>query len=646
MSNSYSKKLLNAVLFSLFCIQGIIAQHSVARMWNEAQLAAIRKDFGRPTVQARNLWHVSLAMYDAWAVFNPDADTYLLGKTLNDFKCPFKGFPKPSNVNKATNEAISYAAYRVLHHRYKGSPNYNNITKIQFNKLFNQLGYDTTFTSIDYSTGSAAALGNYIGQCVIDYGLQDGSNESAKHANPLYQPINPPMVVAHSGNPTIINPNRWQPLTLDLFIDQNGNVMTGTTPPFLSAEWGRVLPFALKSSDRKTLSRDGFVYFIYDNPGPPPYLDTNKMTPSSEAFIWNFELVASWSGHLDPKDSVKWDISPASRGNIKSYPLKQEDYPDFYNFKEGGDPGKGYSKNPKTKRPYVPQIVPRGDYTRALAEFWADGPDSETPPGHWYTVFNYVSDHPKTKKKFGGKGPTLNDLEWDIKGYFTLGGSMHDAAITAWSIKGYYDYVRPISAIRKLGTLGQSSDPKLPNYHVAGLKLIPGIAELVQIGDSLAGINNENVGKVKLYSWKGAKFITNPKTQQAGTDWVLAENWVPYQRPTFVTPPFAAYISGHSIFSRTAAEVLTYLTGDPFFPGGMSEFVIKKNEFLVFEDGPSVNLTLQWATYRDASDQCSLSRIWGGIHPPADDIPGRLLGIKLGETGFNKAKELFYNKKE
>ena len=78
----------------------------------------------------------------------------------------------------------------------------------------------------------------------------------------------------------------------------------------------------------------------------------------------------------------------------------------------------------------------------------------------------------------------------------------------------------------------------------------------------------------------------------------------------------------------------------------MSEFVIKKNEFLVFEDGPSFNLTLQWANYRDASDQCSLSRIWGGIHPPADDIPGRLLGIKLGEAGFNKAKELFYNKKE
>ena len=57
---------------------------------------------------------------------------------------------------------------------------------------------------------------------------------------------------------------------------------------------------------------------------------------------------------------------------------------------------------------------------------------------------------------------------------------------------------------------------------------------------------------------------------------------------------------------------MTALTGDHFFPGGMSSFEIEKDEFLVFEDGPSVDMTLRWATYRDASDQCSLSRIWGG----------------------------------
>jgi hypothetical protein len=86
---------------------------------------------------------------------------------------------------------------------------------------------------------------------------------------------------------------------------------------------------------------------------------------------------------------------------------------------------------------------------------------------------------------------------------------------------------------------------------------------------------------------------------------------------------------------------MTEITGDPFFPGGMAEFHASKNEFLVFEDGPSVDVTLQWATYRDASDQTSLSRIWGSIHPPADDIPGRIAGREVGLDAFALADQYF-----
>jgi hypothetical protein len=75
----------------------------------------------------------------------------------------------------------------------------------------------------------------------------------------------------------------------------------------------------------------------------------------------------------------------------------------------------------------------------------------------------------------------------------------------------------------------------------------------------------------------------------------------------------------------------------------MSEFEVTANNFLVFEKGPSINMTLQWATYRDASDQCSLSRIWGGIHPPADDIPGRIIGEKIGKSSFDFVQSLLGN---
>ncbi|MEZ4606084.1 MAG: hypothetical protein R2865_04575 [Deinococcales bacterium] len=87
---------------------------------------------------------------------------------------------------------------------------------------------------------------------------------------------------------------------------------------------------------------------------------------------------------------------------------------------------------------------------------------------------------------------------------------------------------------------------------------------------------------------------------------------------------------------------MTLLTGGEYFPGGLGEFKAPKNEFLVFEEGPSVDITLQWATYRDASDQTSLSRIWGGIHPPVDDIPGRIIGAKVGVEAFLKAERYFY----
>ena len=188
---------------------------------------------------------------------------------------------------------------------------------------------------------------------------------------------------------------------------------------------------------------------------------------------------------------------------------------------------------------------------------------------------------------------------------------------------------------------GQSSDSERASYHVDGIPLEDGYIELVKTGDELAGDNDEHVDKIKLLAWRGPDHIEDPETDAAGVDWILAEHWWPYQRPTFVTPPFAGYISGHSTYSRAAAEVLTALTGDKYFPGGMSGFEIRANEFLVFEEGPSVDMTLQWATYQDASDQTSLSRIWGGIHPPADDLPGRLIGIEVGRDAFALAESYF-----
>lgn len=638
MFTSMMRSLLFTVFFGLTA--GVAAQDiSVARQWNEAQLLAIRNDFARPPVHARNLWHVSIAMYDAWAAYDDVSETYLLGNSVGNFTSSFDGIPEPDDLAAARDEAVSFAAYRVLKHRFQFSPG-NTLISNHLDSLMNELGYDLGFTDTDYATGNPAALGNYIAGEVIAFGLNDGSNELAEYTNQFYLPVNEPLDMTQPGNPTMTDPNRWQPLQLPLFIDQAGNPFT-EAPPFQSPEWGYVTPFALTDDDLIVYTRDGQQWPVYLDPGPPPLIDTLGPRENDELFRLGFSMVSVWQSHLDPSDGVLWDISPASIGNLEDLPTDMWEIHAFYDFFDGGDTGSGHAMNPVTGEPYEPQIVPRADYTRILAEYWADGPNSETPPGHWYNILNYVTDHPEFSPKWMGQGDVLDALEWDVKAYFTLGAGVHDAAVAAWSVKGWFDYVRPVSAIRFMADRGQNSDVNLPSYNPGGIPLIDGYIELVGEDDPLSGESNEHVGKIKLYTWRGPDFIEDPETDIAGVGWILAENWWPYQMPTFVTPPFAGYVSGHSTFSRAAAEVLTAITGDAFFPGGMGEFAAAQNEFLEFENGPSVDMTLQWATYRDASDQCSLSRIWGGIHPPADDIPGRIMGLKAGQKAFNKARTYF-----
>ncbi|MEZ5461857.1 vanadium-dependent haloperoxidase [Dokdonella sp.] len=595
----------------LLCSTAAVAQQSVARQWNEQLLEAIRHDLARPTVHARNLFHVSAAMWDAWAAYDSVADGWLVREKLT-----------ADDIQAARREAISHAAYRLLSWRFANSPG-AAVSLASFTTRMQLLGYDPA--DLGTAGDSPAALGNRIAAAYISFGLSDGANEANGYANRHYTSVNPPLIPPLPGNPEIIDPNRYQPLALEFFIDQGGNVIPGGFPEFLSPEWGQVVPFSLGPQDLTIHTRDGFDYWLFHDPGPPPQIGS----PSGTAYQASFEQVVRWSGLLDPTVGTTIDISPASRGNNTL----------------GTNDGHGYALNPVTGLPYVPEIVPAGDYYRVLAEFWADGPASETPPGHWFTIANGVSDHPLTVKRLGGEGPVLDDLEWDVKLYLALGGAMHDVAVSSWGVKGWYDFIRPISAIRYMADLGQSTDPNLPSYNPDGIHLYPGEIELltpesIAPGERhahLAGPGNSNLGKIAVFAWRGPDYIANPATDTAGVGWILAENWWPYQRPTFVTPPFAGYVSGHSTYSRAAATVMAGFTGDEFFPGGLAEFEAPQNEFLVFEEGPSVDITLQWAKYADAADECSLSRIYGGIHPPADDIPGRLMGAAIGPEALDRA---------
>jgi hypothetical protein len=373
---------------------------------------------------------------------------------------------------------------------------------------------------------------------------------------------------------------------------------------YIGARWGGVTPFAMKR---------------LPDPGPVPALG-----PAMKD--WVVEVIRK-TASVDPSDPETIDISPGAFGHNSL----------------GANDGKGWGKNPVTGEPYPPQIVRRGDFARVMAEFWADGPKSETPPGHWNTLANAVSDAPSSKRQLFGKGTPVDALSWDVHTYLALNGAEHDAAIAAWGIKRKTNTVRPISLVRWMGGKGQSSDPKGPSYDPDGLPLVPGLIEVITKESSAPGQRHAHlaffVGQIAVRNWLGEP--GDRAHQVSGVGWVRAVDWITYQRRTFVTPAFPAFISGHSTFSRAGAEVLASLTGSPYFPGGLAEYVAPKDTFLTFEKGPSSEVRLQWASYYDASDQAGQSRLWGSIHIPPDDYAGRRVGHQIGLDAVATATKYF-----
>ena len=583
---------------------------SVARQWDEEILDAIRIDNPRPPVHARNLFHLSVAMYDAWAAYGHTARAYLTAE-----------HPQSADPERDRDVAVSFAAYRVLAERYAAKLSLGAATsQVHFARRMNQLGYDPGFT--DIAGDSPAALGNRIGAAVIAYGLSDGSNEYKNYTDPTYEPKNLPLIVKvpgidltdprdpndpnDPGDPNYrLDPNRWQPLALDKTVSQNGIPLPDKIQTAIGSHWGDVIPFAMYRVP------EGQLYHTLNE---PPALGGATEADVLDQAMELIEL----SSLLTATGSATVDISPKSMGNNEL----------------GSNEGTGYSENPATGQPYAANEVLLGDFGRVLAEFWADGPTSETPPGHWNVFANAVADSAGFERRIGGSGPSLSPLEWDVKVYFALNGAVHDAAIEAWGAKRRFDTVRPITLIRYL-----AKTKRLP--------LRDGLVEEITEATAAAGGRHAHlvtaeaggkVGDIAIYNWPGSPADT--ANQVAGIQWVLGTAWVPYQRNTFVTPAFPAYISGHSTFSRAAADLLARFTGSEFFPGGLMEYVVRQGS-LIHEDGPSADVRLQWARYFDAADQAGRSRLWGGIHIRADDFEGRRIGHQIGLDAYAKAASYF-----
>ncbi|MFO1369148.1 MAG: vanadium-dependent haloperoxidase [Marinagarivorans sp.] len=443
------------------------AAPNAVTVWEEAILDAIRTTRPGPPMTARAIAMVNTCMYDAWAPYDKKAAGTVLGNSLR------RPVLERTDANKT--QAISYAAYRAAVDLFP-------TRKAAFDAVLTSQGFDPANTSTDVAT--PAGVGNTTCQALLDFRHHDGANQLGDLAPGAYKDYTGYAAV---NTPTQINdPNHWQPL-----------VVGGAVQPFLGAQWFKVTPFALTSTD--------------------------QYVPAS--------------------------AKPAMYGSQK------------------------YIDQAKEVIAYQASLT---DYQKSMAEYWADGPNSEFPPGHWMLFGLKVSARDN------------HSIDQDAKMFFALGNAMHDAAITAWTAKRKFDYVRPITAIHYL-------------------------------------FANETI-----QGWGGPG---------QGTVSMLGSQWQTYQASNFNTPPFPEWFSGHSTFSAAGAAVLRNFTKSDVL--GVSDIVRAGSSRVEPGLVPAADIHFSWATFTDAADDAGISRRYGGIHFIQGDLDGRAAGKKVGNLVWRKASEYF-----
>ena len=288
-------------ILSTISFSAAAATNSTARIWDEQILSAIRIDTPHPPVHARNLFSLSVCMYDAWAAYDPVAVGFV-----------YHGKATATNIALARQQAISYAAWRMLKERFIYSKSASN-TLAALDAQMVALGYPTNNFSLD--TNTSAGVGNSVYAAVSAYFLNDGARQtngtpSAPYPDyPVdqggYQAINDPMATGLPGT-TVVDVNRWQPLAITNAVDQNG-FPQGPVQKFLGAQWLGVRPFCLSRTN------SSLPWF---DPGLQPQLNGTNNTQFRNEVV---EVITK-SGQMTPDDGVTMNISRAHLETIRSVP--------------------------------------------------------------------------------------------------------------------------------------------------------------------------------------------------------------------------------------------------------------------------------------------------------------------------------------
>jgi hypothetical protein len=547
-----SRRIFWTLAVALLLFIAAPAGATVVSDWNNTALAEVRVSKSLrngPPIVARALAIVHTCIYDAWAAYDPAAIGTQLGGGLRR--------PADESDDAHKSKAISFAAYRCLRNLYP-----DGTTRLDAALVAR--GYDLAETSNADPT-TPAGVGNLAAQAVIDARANDGANQYGNAPCPAGR-VCPTVPVTIYEVPACTAPT-------------GGQLVDALFPPIPCVGPGGAAtgPYA-DYSDPST----GYTSYVPRNPMMGYCTPLLAVCPEPDPLI---PLAAPWPNiadvdHWQPlifSDGKKQTFVGSYFERVTPFALTSADQFDGLRHAEPN-----ILENPGQYLKYALEVLHNSAALTAdrklIVEYWADGPASELPPGHWGLFAQFVSVRDN------------HTIDQDAKMFFALHNASFDAGIVAWHLKRRYDGTRPITAIRHLfdGRMVHAfGGPGRPT------ELIPG------------------------------------------------EKWMPYNPGTNLTPPFPGYISGHATFSGASSVVLAAFTGSDDFgfstviPAGFGRVEAGIVEI------PEVPTTMSFATFTDAAEAAALSRLYGGIHFSEDNKTGLRIGRLIGAQAWQKAQTYF-----
>jgi hypothetical protein len=235
------------------------------------------------------------------------------------------------------------------------------------------------------------------------------------------------------------------------------------------------------------------------------------------------------------------------------------------------------------------------DEQKIIAEFWAGGPGSVTPPGMWVVFLDiYLRSN-------------VVDLIKEIKSYAILSTSLYQAGICAWRLKRDHLQARPLQKIRQYEyghEMNQSWNSKTQGQYWLPYQELNFVTP--PFPDFVSGHSSFSSSSAKIFCYMfqtDTINLTNP---------VINNNIINYLSPV---------LTNTVNFSLNNTFVLPHTS------------TIESNV-------PSTSINLNWNTWSDMARSSGKSRLYGGIHIESSNQAGQLLGSNIADKIWDLMKNI------